>query len=139
MEELKDTFTCYDKTGTDQIDPADLETFLFAAGLNPVRSDVEKVLNEIGKNPITFETACAYYNSLASKGDEVSKAHFIEIFKPFDREANGHISVAEFIKITSQLGDKLTDDEISLVLPNFEVAANGTIAYQDIVNWAIEK
>ncbi|KAF1742322.1 hypothetical protein MXB_1796 [Myxobolus squamalis] len=130
MEDIRETFSYFDKTGSNTIDPNDMENFLFACGLNPLRSEMKKINEELGPNPVNFETACAHYQSVSSKAGDMSKEQLCEIFKPFDREGNGHILIPEFRSITTQLGDKLIDEEVNQVLGFIETAANGTIAYE---------
>lgn len=60
------------------------------------------------------------------------KASFVECFKVFDRNANGTISSAEFRQLLTNLGDRLSDEEVDLLLAGHE-DHNGQIHYENLV------
>ncbi|KAF0986960.1 hypothetical protein HZS_1838, partial [Henneguya salminicola] len=127
---IKETFAHFDKTGAGTIDPSEFGNFLYARGLNPLGSELQKITKDLGTNPLTFETAFTYYQSMSAVKSEITTDQLYELFMPFDMEQNGRIKVAEFRNITTQLGDKLTDEEVDFALSGIEISQNGTVAYK---------
>ena len=50
----------------------------------------------------------------------------------FDRNANGTIGSAEFRQLLTNLGDRLTDEEVDLLMAGHE-DQNGQIHYENLV------
>lgn len=55
-----------------------------------------------------------------------------EAFQVFDKENNGHISVAELRHIMTNMGEKLTDEEVDEMIEFAEPDNNGEINYMGI-------
>ncbi len=53
-----------------------------------------------------------------------------EAFKIFDRDGNGTISAAELRHVMTNLGEKLTDDEVDEMLMEADVNGDGEIDYE---------
>ena len=60
------------------------------------------------------------------------KDSFVECFKVFDRNSNGTISAAELRQLLTNLGDKLTDKEVDLLLSGHE-DNTGQVNYESLV------
>ena len=47
----------------------------------------------------------------------------------FDRDGNGYVSAAELRHVMTNLGEKLTDDEVDEMLQAFEMDRDGQLNY----------
>ena len=63
----------------------------------------------------------------------------IEAFKVFDRDGNGFISAAELRHVMTNLGEKLTDEEVDEMIREADVDGDGQINYEELVKMMIAK
>ena len=57
----------------------------------------------------------------------------VDAFKVFDMEGNGLISAEELKDLLANIGEKLTADELEMVVRDEDVDINGQINYVDFV------
>ena len=55
-----------------------------------------------------------------------------EAFKVFDKDGNGFISAAELRHIMTNLGEKLTDEEVDEMIREADVDGDGQINYDEV-------
>uniref|UniRef100_A0A8C4SIW1 EF-hand domain-containing protein n=1 Tax=Erpetoichthys calabaricus TaxID=27687 RepID=A0A8C4SIW1_ERPCA len=62
-----------------------------------------------------------------------------EAFNVFDKDGNGSISAAELQQVITNLGEKLTDEEIDAMIREADVDGDGQVNYEDFVQMMILK
>lgn len=65
--------------------------------------------------------------------DTDSEEEIIEAFKVFDKDGNGFISRAELSHVMTNLGEKLTDEEVDGMIHEADVDGDGFINYEEFV------
>ena len=71
---------------------------------------------------------------MATKLKEVdSEEKILETFRVFDVDGNGFISAAELRHVMTNLGERLTDDEVDEMIKVADADKDGKISYQDFV------
>merc|ERR1711872_65413 len=97
LEELKDCFDIFDKTGAETCASADLCGMLQSVGLNPITADMAKVIkdSELEGKQIDFPTFVSIYEQFKKRPTIAAYADLMEAFKTYDREGNGQISGAQ--------------------------------------------
>ncbi|KAK4688392.1 calmodulin, partial [Tremellales sp. Uapishka_1] len=82
-------------------------------GQNPTQAELEDMINEVdadGNNSIDF---AEFMTLMARKmHDTDSEEEIREAFKVFDKNNDGHISAAELKHVMTNLGEKLSDEEV---------------------------
>jgi len=63
----------------------------------------------------------------------------VEAFKVFDRDGNGFISAAELRHVMTNLGEKLTDEEVDEMIREADVDGDGQINYEEFVKMMMAK
>ena len=53
-----------------------------------------------------------------------------EVFRVFDKDSNGFISAAELRLIMSNLGEKLTDEEVDEMIRKADIDGDGQVSYE---------
>ena len=66
--------------------------------------------------------------------DDNAEEEMIEAFQVFDTDGNGSITADELRQIFNNLGEKLTDEEISDMIHEADTDGDGEINYQEFVN-----
>merc|ERR1719498_815437 len=71
--------------------------------------------------------------------DTDTEEELIEAFKVFDRDGNGFISAAELRHVMTNLGEKLTDEEVDEMIREADVDDDGQINYEEFVKMMMSK
>ena len=66
-------------------------------------------------------------------------AEFKEAFRVFDKDGNGFISAAELRHIMTNLGEKLTDEEVDEMIREADIDGDGQINYEEFVKVMMAK
>ena len=73
------------------------------------------------------------------KSPQATVLRTIEAFKVFDRDGNGLISAAELRHVMTNLGEKLTDEEVDEMIREADVDGDGHINYEEFVRMMMAK
>jgi len=133
IAEFQETFLLFDQRGDSKISGHQLGDVLRAMGQNPTEADVKKTSHS--NDPeyrITFEQFLPILQAISKNKDNTSLNDFVEGFKVFDKEQNGTISSAELRHLLTNLGEKMTDEEVSELLIGQE-DAHGNVNYEEFI------
>jgi len=113
IAEFKEAFSLFDKDGDGTITTKELGTVMRSLGQNPTEAELADMINEVdadGNGTIDFPE---FLTMMARKmKDTDSEEEILEAFKVFDKDGNGFISAAELRHIMTNLGEKLSDEEV---------------------------
>merc|ERR1712242_653940 len=102
--------------------------------------ELQDMINEVdadGNGTIDFPE---FLSLMARKmKDTDTEEELIEAFKVFDRDGNGFISAAELRHVTTNLGEKLTDEEVDEMIREADVDGDGQINYEEFVKMMMAK
>ncbi|KAL4313498.1 hypothetical protein GQ457_01G038720 [Hibiscus cannabinus] len=98
------------------------------------------MINEVdadGNGTIDFPE---FLNLMARKmKDTDSEEELKEAFRVFDKDQNGFISAAELRHVMTNLGEKLTDEEVDEMIREADVDGDGQINYEEFVKVMMAK
>ena len=136
IDEINDAFSLFDQQGDGKLDYKDIPKMLRSLGLNPVGSDVDKVIEDYkSKDRIDVETFLPIYSDFCKIKPPI-KEDFIEGFKVFDREGNGTIDSGNFRALLCNRGDsRLTEEEADVILEGHEDTAKGEVNYNQLIDF----
>ncbi|KAM0946460.1 putative EF-hand domain-containing protein [Dioscorea sansibarensis] len=81
-----------------------------------------------------------FLNVMARKiKDTDSEEKLREAFRVFDKDQNGFISIAELCHVMTNLGEKLTDEEVDEMIRDADVDGDGQINYEEFVKVMMAK
>ncbi|POW02513.1 hypothetical protein PSTT_11748 [Puccinia striiformis] len=141
ISEFKEAFSLFDKDGDGTITTKELGTVMRSLGQNPTEAELGDMINEVdadGNGTIDFpefltmmarkmfvilhvsqiKTLLALAGCiealplLLNRKDTDSEEEIREAFKVFDKDGNGFISAAELRHVMTNLGEKLSDQEV---------------------------
>ncbi|KAK4696845.1 calmodulin, partial [Phenoliferia sp. Uapishka_3] len=99
-------------------------------GQNPTEAELQDMINEVdadGNGQIDFPE---FLTMMARKmKDTDSEEEIREAFKVFDKDGNGFISAAELRHVMTNLGEKLSETEVSEMIREADVDGDGQIKW----------
>ncbi|CAN7053368.1 unnamed protein product [Brassica rapa subsp. trilocularis] len=132
--------TCLHYLGTGCITTKELGTVMRSLGQNPTEAELQDMINEVdadGNGTIDFPE---FLNLMAKKmKDTDSEEELKEAFRVFDKDQNGFISAAELRHVMTNLGEKLTDEEVEEMVREADVDGDGQINYEEFVKIMMAK
>ncbi|KAF7377609.1 Calmodulin [Mycena sanguinolenta] len=132
--EFKEAFSLFDKDGDGTITTKELGTVMRSLGQNPTEAELQDMINEVdadGNGTIDFPE---FLTMMARKmRDTDSEEEIKEAFKVFDKDGNGYISAAELRHVMTNLGEKLSDNEVDEMIREADVDGDGQINYEEFV------
>ncbi|CAN1337692.1 unnamed protein product [Linum perenne] len=159
ISEFKEAFSLFDKDGdaiilenklkcalynflmlSGCITTKELGTVMRSLGQNPTEAELQDMINEVdadGNGTIDFPE---FLNLMARKmKDTDSEEELKEAFRVFDKDQNGFISAAELRHVMTNLGEKLTDEEVDEMIREADVDGDGQINYEEFVKVMMAK
>eukprot|EP00918_Siedleckia_nematoides_P002298 GHVU01005223.1.p3 GENE.GHVU01005223.1~~GHVU01005223.1.p3 ORF type:complete len:150 (+),score=37.62 GHVU01005223.1:178-627(+) len=140
IAEFKEAFSLFDKDSDGTITTKELGTVMRSLGQNPTEAELQDMINEVdvdGNGTIEF---VEFLNLMAKKmKDNDTEEELIEAFKVFDRDGNGYISAAELRHVMTNLGEKLSEDEVDEMIREADIDGDGQINYQEFVKMMMAK
>ncbi|KAF8039671.1 hypothetical protein BT93_B2014 [Corymbia citriodora subsp. variegata] len=140
ISEFKEAFSLFDKDGDGCITTKELGTVMRSLGQNPTEAELQDMINEVdadGNGTIDFPE---FLNLMARKmKDTDSEEELKEAFRVFDKDQNGFISAAELRHVMTNLGEKLTDEEVDEMIREADVDGDGQINYEEFVRVMMAK
>ena len=138
--ELKEAFALFDGHNQGTVNLRDVGTIMRSLGQNPTEAELQDMINEVdadGNGTIDFPE---FLSLMARKmKDTDTEEELIEAFKVFDRDGNGLISAAELRHVMTNLGEKLTDDEVDEMIKEADIDGDGHINYEEFVRMMMAK
>ncbi|XP_076442019.1 calmodulin-alpha-like [Babylonia areolata] len=143
IEEFKEAFLLFDKDRDGTITTKELGTVMKSLGQNPTDTELQDMINEVdvdGNGQIDFGeflTMMVRHAAKVEGGDDDTELK--EAFKVFDKDGNGFISAAELRHVMTNLGEKLTDEEVDEMIREADIDGDGQINYEEFVNMMSNK
>lgn len=132
--EFREAFSLFDKDGDGFVSSKELGTVMRSLGQNPTEAELQDMINEVdtdGNGTIDFPE---FLTMMSRKiFDDDSDAELKEAFKTFDSDGNGFISAAELRHVMTNLGEKLTDEEVEEMVREADIDGDGHVNYEEFV------
>merc|ERR1719453_371448 len=132
IEELREAFNLFDTEHAGTIDARELKAALRALGFEVKKEDVRRMLADIGKDPsqpIDFNDFCEMMRGRMP--DKNSRAEIDKVFALFDEDETGKISFRNLKRISQELGESLTDEELQEMIEEADRDGDGLINPDD--------
>jgi len=122
----------FDKDGDNHITVKELGTVMRSLGMSPTEGEIEMLLLAGGgdKTKLTnFDTFIAIMSKQLQQKDN-SQDEMKQAFKVFDKDGTGYIGVNELRHVMTNLGEKLTEEEVNELLSEADPNSEGKINFQ---------
>jgi len=131
--EYKEAFALFDKRGTGAVPREVLGDLLRALGQNPTQAEVAEIVASAPRDGVNYDTFLKILNRPDGFKPAGTPEEFIRGFQVFDKEGNGFIGAGELRYVLTQLGEKMSDEEVDELLKGVQIGADGNINYESFV------
>ncbi|KAF5445574.1 hypothetical protein F2P56_034618, partial [Juglans regia] len=140
IAEFKEAFSLFDKDGDGCITTKELGTVMRSLGQNPTEAELQDMISEVDADQNGTIDFAEFLNLMARKmKDTDSEEELKEAFKVFDKDQNGYISAAELRHVMTNLGEKLTDEEVDEMIREADTDGDGQVNYEEFVRMMLAK
>ena len=106
----------FDSNASGKIDTKDLKVAMGAPGFEPRKEKIKKMLVEVDKDNSGKLSFDGFLSLMAIKMSEKdTKEEILKAFKLFDDNDTGKISFENLKRVTNELGESLTDEELQVI------------------------
>ncbi|XP_023562187.1 calmodulin-A-like [Octodon degus] len=138
--EVKEACSLSDKDGDGTVTTKRLASVMRSLGQNPTEAELEDMINEVdpdGNGTIDFPEFLTVMSRKMKDTD--SEEEIREAFRAFDKDGNGYISAAELCHVMTNLGEKLTDDEVGGVIREADIDGDDQGNYEGFMQMMTAK
>merc|ERR1712063_27290 len=137
-EELNEAWGLYDKNNSGSMPAKNFGYVLRYLGQNPSDQQVLDLCQKHGSGQTM--TKSGYMTMMTSKTQDVSSEQgVIEAFQVFDKDGNGQISAAELRNVLTNLGDRLSDEQVHQMMNEALASDEGNLDYKQFVRTMINR
>ncbi|XP_015264476.1 PREDICTED: centrin-1-like [Gekko japonicus] len=133
-QQMREAFDLLDADGTGTIDVKDLKVSIRALGFEPTKEELKRIVLEVdkeGSGKIGFD---AFYSVMTEKMSQTDpKEEILKAFRLFEDSESGKISFKNLKQIASEIGEKLTDEELQEMIDEADVDGDGEVNEQEFL------
>ena len=132
LKEIKDAFDLFDVDNSGRIDPQELCISLHTLGFDQARDEIKKIIIELEKlkgKYIDFPDFLKLVRKTMQDRDPMDELD--KAFQRFDDDCTDRISFRNLKRVSLELGEQLTDDELKEMLKCADLDKDGEIGKED--------
>ena len=132
-QEVQEAFSLADKNGTGSIQMKEVGMVVRALGMNPSDEELQDMLH--GRGDGVHLNYQEFLDIVGNRMNEVDNEDELrEAFAVFDRDGQGFIRAAELRHMMTNLGEKLSDQEVDDMIREAGIDNDGQFRYQEFVD-----
>ena len=134
LAEFREAFQLCDRDGDGTIHVDQIGTLFRSLGVNPTEAELQDMINEVDPDGNGICDFPEFVSLMACKmRDTDSEEELREVFRVLD-DGSGSISAAQLHQMMTNLGEKLSDEEIGEMLCEADIGGDGQVNYQQFVS-----
>ncbi|XP_018394459.1 PREDICTED: troponin C-like [Cyphomyrmex costatus] len=134
---LKKAFDAFDQQKKGSIGTNMVGTILTMLGHELSENTLQEIISEVdedGSGELEFEEFCTLAaRFLVEEDTEAMQQELREAFRLYDKEGNGYITTAVFRDILHELDDKLSPEELDLMIEEIDADGSGTLDFDEFM------
>ncbi|XP_018575146.1 troponin C-like [Anoplophora glabripennis] len=134
---LKNAFDTFDVEKKGSIGTVMIGTILSMLGIQTTDQMLKDIINEVdedGSGELEFEEFITLASRFMVEEDaEAMQQELKEAFRLYDKEGNGYITTKTLKEILKELDDKLTNDELDMMIAEIDSDGSGTVDFDEFM------
>ncbi|XP_012262941.1 neo-calmodulin-like isoform X5 [Athalia rosae] len=134
VAEFKEAFMLFDKDEDGTITMVELGVVMRSLGQRPSETELRDMVNEVdqdGNGTIEFNEFLQMMSKKMKGSDGEDELR--EAFRVFDKNNDGLISSTELRHVMTNLGDKLSEEEVDDMIKEADLDGDGMVNYEEFV------
>merc|ERR1719401_2661729 len=131
IEDIREAFNLFDTDGSGTIDPGELKAAMRSLGFETKNPTIFEMIADLDAdgNCIGFDD---FLDAITSKlGDKETRDGIQKIFNLFDDDKTGMISLKNLKRVSKELGETMTDEELREMIERADSNGDGMITAED--------
>jgi len=126
--EIREAFDLFDTDGTGTINVKELKVAMRALGFEPKKEEMKAMISEVdadANGSIDFNDFLKIMSQKMAERDP--KDEILKAFKLFDDDESGKISFKNLKRVSKELGENLTDEELQEMIDEADMDGDGEV------------
>mmetsp|Transcript_6406 Transcript_6406/g.8921 ORF Transcript_6406/g.8921 Transcript_6406/m.8921 type:complete len:167 (+) Transcript_6406:67-567(+) len=139
IDEIREAFNLFDTDGSGTIDPGELKAAMRSLGFETKNPTIFQMIADLDQDGSTigFED---FLDAITAKlGDKESRDGIHKIFNLFDDDKTGSISLKNLKRVSKELGETMTEEELREMIERADSNGDGQITPEDFYNIMTKK
>ena len=140
IEEIKEAFDLFDSDGSGTIDPSELKSAMQSLGFEAKNQTIYQMISDLdkdGSGAIDFDEFLDMMTARMS--DKDTKEDINNVFRLFDDDKTGYISIKNLRRVAKELGETMTDEELMEMIERADSDGDGQVSQEDFYNIMTKK
>lgn len=135
-EEVKEAFDLLDKDSSSKINSKELKVALLVLGFESVKGQSKSLIKEVAQDGSDKIDYYEFEEIVATKVfDRDPREEILKAFKLFDEDNTGKISIKNLTKISRELGETMTDEELKEMIKEVDRDGDNLITQEDFLRY----
>ena len=139
-KEIKEAFDLFDTDGSGTIDPKELRAAMQSLGFEAKNQTIFQMISDLDKNKsgsIDFEEFLDMMTARMS--DKDTREDIAKVFRLFDDDTSGSITLRNLRRVAKELGETMTDEELQEMVDRADSNGDGAVSMDDFYNIMTKK
>ncbi len=132
IDELQEAFNLFDTDGSGTIDASELREAMEKLGYKQKNRMVYQMIENLKHKEITFDMFLDMMTAKISDSD--SKEEILKVFRLFDDDESGNITLADLQRIARELGENMSPPELKEMIDRADLDGDGVISFEEFFN-----
>ena len=133
-QEIKEAFDLFDTDGSGNIDQKELKVAMRALGFEPKREEIKKMIADVDTNGSGVIDYNEFLDMMTQKmAERDPREEMLKAFRLFDDDETGKISFRNLKRVAKELGENMTDEEITEMIEEADRDGDGEISEEEFM------
>ncbi len=140
IEEIKEAFDLFDTDGSGTIDPKELKAAMQSLGFDAKNQTIFQMISDLDRNKsgdIDFDEFLDMMTARMS--DKDTREDINKVFRLFDDDGTGSISLKNLRRVARELGETMTDEELQEMIDRADSNSDALVSADDFYNIMTKK
>mmetsp|Transcript_3759 Transcript_3759/g.6193 ORF Transcript_3759/g.6193 Transcript_3759/m.6193 type:complete len:161 (+) Transcript_3759:81-563(+) len=127
-QEIKEAFDLFDSDGSGSIDAKELKVAMRTLKFDATDEEIEKMISDVdadGSGEIDYEEFLKMMTAKILKEDP--KEEVLKVFRFFDDDETGKITLKNLKRIAKEVGERMTDQELQEMIDEADRDGDGEV------------